>query len=209
MQGISLRLLALRLSAAVVALAAWAGLVVQFNATLDGGQSVAQTLWILVRFFTVLTNLLVAVSMTLVALGRRLSPSWLGGITLAILLVGVVYMTLLRGLLDLSGGALLADTLLHKVTPILMPLWWLAFAPKRQLRWRDPALWALYPLAYFPYALARGSVEGIYAYPFINVAKLGLGTVLLNAAAIAVAFLLSGLLLVLLDRKLGERRALD
>ena len=104
---------------------------------------------------------------------------------LAILLVGIVYGLLLNGLLELSGGALLADTLLHKVTPVLAPLWWIAFAPRGQLSWRDPWGWALFPALYLPYALARGVAEGRYAYPFINVAKFGIGQVLVNAAVSA------------------------
>ena len=82
-------------------------------------------------------------------------------------------MTLLRGLLDLSGGALLADTLLHKVMPLLVPLFWLAFVRKGGLALARSFFLGLYPIAYFIYALARGSVEGKYAYPFIDLARSG------------------------------------
>ncbi|QIK97302.1 hypothetical protein G7076_12170 [Sphingomonas sp. HDW15A] len=198
-----------RLAAALIALSAWAGLSVQFQSTVASGYSVGETLWILLRFFTVLTNIGVAVTMSLLALGKRVSPSWLGGLTLAILLVGVVYMTLLRGLLELSGGALLADTLLHKATPVLVTFWWLAFADKGSLKWRDPLFWAIYPLIYLPYALTRGAAEGIYAYPFINLADLGWSGVLASCGMITLAFLIAGFGLVALDRKLGVAPAAD
>jgi hypothetical protein len=198
-----------RLAAAIVALVAWAGLGIQFQATFASGYSVGETLWILLRFFTVLTNIGVAVTMSVLAFGKRVSPSWLGGLTLAILLVGLVYMTLLRGLLELSGGALLADTLLHKATPVLVTFWWLAFAEKGRLTWRDPLVWAIYPLLYLPYALTRGAAEGIYAYPFINVPDLGWPGVLATCAVIAVAFVIAGLGLVAIDRKLGLARTAD
>ena len=193
-----------RIAALLVALVAWAGLAIQFRATLAQGYPLPETLWILLRFFTILTNVAVALAMSAAALGARLSPRMIGGVMLAILLVGVVYVTLLRGLLDLSGGARLADTLLHYGTPFLVPLWWLAFAPKGRLEWRDPAIWSLFPLAYFPYALARGSYEGIYAYPFINVAKLGWTQVAINGALIAGGFLVAGNLVVALDALLGR-----
>ena len=77
------------------------------------------TLWVLARFFTIITNLLLAVVMTGVAVGRKVSPFLLGGVTLAILLVGVVYATLLQGLHQLQGGALVADVLLHKASPVV------------------------------------------------------------------------------------------
>jgi hypothetical protein len=189
-------------AALAIALVAWLGLAIQAHATFTQLGDPARTLWVLLRYFTILTNLGVAIGFSLLAMGRKLSPPLLGGLVLAILLVGVVYMTLLRGMLELSGGALLADTLLHKVTPVLVTLWWLAFAPKRRLQWKHPLRWALFPLAYLPYALVRGKMEGIYAYPFINLDRLGVEVVTFNTVAIAAAFLIAGVGLVALDRLL-------
>lgn len=189
-----------RLAAALVALICWAGLSIQFAATFDHQQDVLGTLWVLARFFTIITNLLIALTMTAVVLGWRPAPAILGGVTLAILLVGVVYMALLRGLHDLSGSALLADTVLHKVSPVAMALWWLLFAPRARLRWTAPLWWSLYPLVYFAYALVRGQLDGRYPYPFIDVAKLGWTQMLLNAAGIAFGFIAAGFALVAIDR---------
>ena len=196
-----------RLAAALISLLAWAGLAIQFHATLAQNGSVADTVFILLRFFTVLTNLLVALAFAAIALGRSVRPFWLGGLTLAIVLVGAVYGLLLRGLVELSGGAILADTLLHKIVPVLVPLYWLAFAPKGDLRWRHAFAWSLYPLAYFAYALVRGSVEGRYAYPFIDVARIGYGQTVINAVMIAAGFVASGLALVAIDRALAASSA--
>jgi hypothetical protein len=194
-----------RAGAGIVALVAITGLAVQFNATLAQTGSVGETLWTLARFFTVLANMLVAGTLAAVALGRQVSPRLVGGMLLAILLVGIIYGLLLRGLLSLSGGALLADTLLHKVTPLLTPLWWIAFARKGRLGWRDPWVWAIFPALYLPYALLRGMMEGTYAYPFINVAKLGIGQVALNAVLIAAGFVAAGYALVWIDRRFSAR----
>lgn len=200
-----------RIAALAVAAVAWSGLGVQsvatFHSTANG--DVVMTLWTLLRFFTIWANIVVAVVMSGVALGQRWaqSPLLLGGATLSILLVGIVYGLLLRGLLELSGGDLLADTLLHKVTPILLPLWWLAFAAKGRLDWVAPWIWALFPLAYLPYALLRGLAEGKYAYPFINVTKLGWGGVAVNAALIALGFIVAGYGVVWVDRRLGRTSA--
>ena len=194
----------MRLAAALIALIAWAGLAAQFSATHSAGYSVGETVWILVRYFTILTNLLVAVTMSGIALGRTVSAAWLGGVTLAILLVGIIDATLLSAMPKLTGVANLADILLHKVTPLLVPAWWLAFAPKGRLGPRDPLLWALYPLVYFTYALTRGGIDGKYAYSFIDVAKHGWPPVLLTAILIALAFVAAGFALLLLDRRLAR-----
>lgn len=191
-----------RLFAALIALTAWAGLAVQLQASIGLSGSVGGALSEMLRYFTVLTNLLVAMTFSAAALGRRVSAFTLGGVTLAILLVGVVFALLLNGLVELSGGALLADLLMHRVTPLFVPLWWLAFARKGRLKRRDPFVWMLYPLAYFAYALARAGLDGRYPYPFMNVGRIGWLQTGLNAVEIAAGFLLAGLLLVALDRRL-------
>jgi hypothetical protein len=196
-------------AAALVAIVCWAGLAVQFSATYGHQHQLASTLWILLRFFTIITNLLVALAMTWVAIGGRASPTLLGGLILAIMLVGVVYLTLLQGLVHLSGPALVADTLLHKVSPVLMALWWLLFAPRAKLRWSAPLAWSVYPVAYLVYALARGHFDGIYPYPFLDVPKLGWPQTALNIGGIAMGFIVAGFALVWLDRwrPLGSGRS--
>jgi len=198
-----------RLAAALVAIICWAGLAVQFAATYTHQHDLFATVWVLARFFTILTNLLLALIMTWVATGGRVSASALGGMTLAILLVGVIYATLLKGLFHLSGSALLADNLLHKASPVAMGLWWLLFAPKARLRWKAPLLWTAYPLVYFAYVIARGHFDGRFPYPFIDVARIGWSQTALNAGGIAFGFILAGLAMVWIDswRPLGSKRA--
>lgn len=194
-----------KIFALLIALLAWAGLAIQFSATPANSGSVGETLWILARYFTVLTNLLVAGTFTMMAAGRLVAPAWLGGVTIAIVLVGTVYMLLLRGLVELSGGAALADILLHMVVPPAVALYWLLLAPHGALRRRDPWWWSLYPLAYFAYAMMRGMAEDRYAYPFINLGELGLALVVRNAVLIAGGFVLAGLGMVALDHVMGRR----
>ena len=121
------------------------------------------------------------------------------------MLVGIVYNLLLRGLLELSGGAKLADHLLHEVVPLLVPLFWLFLAPKGRLTGRDAVWWAAHPLAYLIYALVRGAVDGKYPYPFLNVAKLGGLQVAINCLLIGIGFLVASYGFVWLDRRLAAR----
>jgi hypothetical protein len=195
--------------AALVALICWIALAIQFSLTFASQHEVVTTLWVLVRFFTIITNLLVAIVMTLVAIDRPVSPLVLGGVTLAILLVGVIYATLLAGLEHPRGLAALANTLLHKASPVAMTLWWLLFAPRARLKFDAPLAWAAYPVAYFAYALTRGHFDGRYPYPFMDVGKIGWTQTALNAGGIALGFMLAGYALVWIDswRPLGSKRA--
>ena len=195
-----------RIAAAFVALVCWAGIALQFWASFTfRHHDLGLTLWTLARFFTIISNLALAITMTAVALGRRVSPVVLGGLTLAILLVGTVYGTLLRGLHPLSGLPLIANYLLHDVSPLAMAAYWLLFVPRGRLRWSAPWWWVLFPGAYLIYALARGQIDHHYPYPFIDVGKLGWTQVALNAGGIALAFILAGFALVWIDhwRPLG------
>jgi hypothetical protein len=49
-------------------------------------------------------------------------------------------------------------------------------------------------------------LEGIYAYPFLNVARIGWGSVLLNAVVIAAVFVAAGYGMLALDRRLAPVR---
>jgi hypothetical protein len=190
-----------RAAAALIALVCWVGLGLQFWASFTSHHfDVLLTLWTLARFFTILANLALAVAMTMVALGRRLSPLVLGGLTLAILLVGIVYATLLRGLHPLSGLALIANHLLHELSPTLMAVYWLLFVPRARLRWSAPWWWVLFPGAYLGYAMLRGQLDHHYPYPFIDVGKLGWTQVALNVAGIGFVFIVAGFGLVWIDR---------
>jgi len=192
-----------RIAAGAIAIVTWAGLIIQFDASLALAHPPTRTLWVMARYFTVLANLVVALTFTVMtARPGWTPPRWIGGVTIAILLVGVVYATLLAGLLHLSGGAKLADLLLHRVTPVIVPLYWLVMMRHGRLTHRDPVLWAAAPLTYWVYALVRGHAEGVYAYPFLNVAKQGWPTTIVIALVIAAAFFAAGHAMVWLDQRL-------
>ena len=193
--------------ALVVALSAVFGLAVQFAATFAQTGLVGASLWILLRYFTIVANLLVAVAFVGVALRRPRfgSPRVLGGTTLIILLVAAVYQILLRGALQQNGTEKLADLFLHSVTPLLVLVAWALCAPKGGLRYRDPLLWATIPISYLGYALARGARDGIYPYGFIDVGRIGWSQTGINAVAIAFGFLVVGVTMVWFDRRLGAR----
>lgn len=163
-------------------------------------------------YFTVLTNTLVATVLSYAAFGRAscaqrffLSPVVGSGITASIVLVALAYSVLLRHLWQPQGWQWVADELLHDVMPLVCVLYWWRVVPKGSLRLWHLTAWTLYPAMYFAYALWRGREIGVYAYPFIDVASLGYGQVLLNALGVLVGFWGIGLVLVGVDRWRGRR----
>jgi len=160
-----------------------------------------------ISYFTILSNLLIAISLTAIILaphtkiGKYFSLTTVqSSIALNILIVGLVYNTVLRGIWEPKGWQLLADNLLHVVVPVLYILYWIVFIPKGTLTWRDGTTWAYFPLAYLAYSLIRGHFVNWYPYPFLDVAKFGYGQVAINSGFVVLAFLFFGALMIWADR---------
>lgn len=198
---------AARVFAAGIALTAWAGLLLQCVMTYRLVGSVGRTLGIVLGYFTITTSLLSALIFSVIAAGSPGSVAgWLvAGTVLSEVLVGVVYISLLHGLLDLSGGSAVANAVLHFVLPSLVPLFWMVCTPKGGLRWWHPFMWAVYPLGYLGVAIERGGATGRYPYPFLDIGALGWERVAVSTVGIAAGFLLAAFGLVWLDAWLGRR----
>lgn len=198
----------------VTAVVAWAALALQLalitSRLTSEGASVAFAVWRFLGFFTILTNLAVAVvasamawwpTSTLAGPRSRLMTAT------AIVLVGIIYSVALRSVWDPQGWQAVADHALHDATPPLFALCWI-MSDHRSLRWRD-ALWAMGPpILYCFYAFARGSIDGWYAYWFLNPTALPFGQLSLNIAAMSVGFFVVALLLVQFDRLLSRKSVL-
>jgi len=201
----------MRVSMAAVALLGWSALVLQFPLSLAtshaNGLTTGEAILTYFSFFTILTNLVAAASLTLPLLwpnlpvGRFFSrPDVIAGVTVAIAMVGLGYSLLLRQLWAPEGLQKIADVVLHDLVPVLYVAYWLIFVPKIGLRWKSVLLWQIYPLAYLALVLLRGALSGRYPYPFIDAAALGYDRVLFNAAMLLCAFLAVGLILVAISR---------
>lgn len=159
-------------------------------------------------FFTILTNILVALYFSFEVLRRAPSKSLsshggaLTALTVYITVVGLGYQILLRHIWDPTGLQRIVDELLHSVIPALVILYWYLYAPKSALRYQQLFVWLLYPLAYLIYVLLRGSFSDFYPYPFINLPALGLTAVLMNSLGFAMVFIALSALFISLGKKI-------
>lgn len=186
---------------ALVALVAWFGVLLQLVLSLQLARSQGLSNadgWIAyLGYFTVLTNLLVALSLSVPLLwphsaaGRWFQrPGVATAVAVNIAIVGITYHLLLRDIWNPQGLQWVADVTLHTAVPLLGVLhWWIAVPPAR-MAWTAPLGWAGFPLAYLVYALLRGVWLQHYPYPFIDVTQLGYAHTLWNALGLLIAFLL-------------------
>lgn len=192
-----------RLFAGAIAVVGWFALVLQFVLVLtvpeNQSLSVAERIVRFFSFFTILTNLIVAVTTSAIAFAPRSRlgtlasrPAVNAAVAVYISVVGIVYSLFLRSVWDPVGWQAVADHILHDATPLAYVIYWLIFAPKASITWTDPFKWLAYPLIYIAYSLTRGAVVGWYPYWFVDVTQLGYPTALTNTGFVLIAFLILG-----------------
>ncbi|MEV6285203.1 Pr6Pr family membrane protein [Kribbella sp. NPDC051770] len=197
---------------AVTAAAVIAGIVIQLvvTATSTGGffPDNPDRVFNVFAYFTILSNLLLGGTTLLLAAGTDRDSTLfrtlrLNGV-LCIAVTGIVYWVALNALADFTGGAAVANFLLHTATPLLGVLGWLLFGPRGRT---SPAIvgWSIvFPLLWLGFTLIRGAAIGFWPYPFVDADDLGYGKVLLNCLLVALLFLALAFGAMLLDRRLNR-----
>ena len=193
-----------RIVAFMGALIAWFALIAQFYLMMGNRvTSVPETILRFFDFFTINTNILVALCLSFIALapnsraGKFFSKATtVTAITVYIIIVGIVYNVILRSTWNPQGLQKIVDELLHSVTPVLFLLFWLIFVRMEDLKWKNAFPWLIYPVVYMSYALVFGAITSFYPYPFVDVSDLGYGKALTNAGLVLVIVLLLSLIMI-------------
>lgn len=190
---------------ALTAAVATTALVLQLVLVVEGGQVLDEAhppalglrLARFVAYFTIQSNLLVAVAATLLARDPARDSAGFRALRLAatvgITVTGLVHFFLLRPLLDLTGADWAADKLLHLAVPALAVVGWFAFGPRPRVDGRAIAVAFAWPIAWLVVTLAVGGATRWVPYPFLDfrvegwahVAVVCLGITVLFAALIA------------------------
>ena len=176
---------AIAFSAVVIQVIVAAGMPGHFTTPLEKSLNVF-------AFFTIQSNIIVGVTCLLLALRLERSSELfrmfrLSGVV-AIFITGLVYHTLLAGLVDVHGWAAVCNQMLHTAVPLLGVLGWLLFGPRGLISWRTVALAFVFPLGWLAFTMIRGAAIHWYPYPFIDVDDLGYARVAVNAVVVAALF---------------------
>ena len=155
-------------------------------------------------YFTILSNILVAVILTMLFLNPRRDGKVFRVLridtVLMITVTGVVYNLVLAADAKNVGWQVVANSLEHQITPIVTVVVWLILGPRGWVNLRTMAWAFVLPIAWLVYALIRGAIIEAYPYPFLDVVQYGYGTVLINVLGVVLFALVILLIMWGIDR---------
>ena len=198
----------------ICALIGWLALSLRLVDVLLIGQyaSIAEELFVYFGFFTVWTNILIALAFTapLLDQDRKLynffmRPAVRAALASYILMVSVVYHVLIVPYWNPQGFTWVTATGLNTVMPILYIIDWLFFAEKRPIFYKHLPYWLIFPAVYGVTSIIRGLLTNVYPYPFLNVADLGIGNVLFNMFGLVAVFAVVGPIFIAVARLISDR----
>jgi hypothetical protein len=191
--------------AILIALIAWFAICLQFSIS-------NEKILNFFSYFTILSALLIAISLTtsLIKPSSRVGAyfdrfSVQTAITLYILIVFLIYNFVIRRNWTQTVWQFMADNLLHVAIPILYIIYWLLIIPRGILNWKNIFAWLYFPAIYLCYTLLRGALTYWYPYSFLNAIRLGYAKVFLNIVILIAVFMITGLLLVFINRLLKRK----
>jgi hypothetical protein len=195
------------------ALIAWFAVIFQLYLIIINREvSFGETIIRFISFFTILTNIIVAVCFTLLAIksasfrGNFFSkPQTQAAIAVYIFVVGLTYNIILRGIWQPQGLQRVVDESLHVIVPLYYVLYWFIFSPKNNLQWKNVFPWLIYPFLYLVYTLIRGAFVHYYPYPFADADKLGINKVLVNSGALFILFFLLSLFFIWIGKMMSKK----
>jgi len=183
-------------------------------ATNDSGyfEGVPSRIVNVLSYFTVQSNILVALTTGLLALRLNRTETWFRVLRLSavigITITGIVFHLALKGLTELTGPAVTADWILHTASPILGLSGWIIFGPRGWVTSRIVKLSVLFPVLWLAYTLVRGALvqdrtgRNFYPYPFLDVVEHGYARVAVNIVLVAVLFFVLALGALAADKRL-------
>ncbi|WP_025141403.1 Pr6Pr family membrane protein [Pedobacter jeongneungensis] len=190
----------------------WFSLALQFSVSLNlSAGNYLETTKIFLSYFTVTTNIIVAFCFSCLSFLKWnetenlfAKSSTLTAITVYIVVVGLIYNIMLRGIVSPVGWARAADELLHVVNPLIFLLFWIFFVKKSTLQYKQALSWLIYPLLYVIFIVIRGYLINKYPYPFIDVVQLGYPKAILNAIIVIFIFWLLSLFFIFIGKKTAK-----
>lgn len=162
-------------------------------------------------YFTNLSNLIVAIVLTMLARNPdRRGLVWqtvrMDSLVM-ISITGLIYVIVLAPDAQVEGLDIIVNAIKHYIVPAMTVALWLIAGPRRQLSLVSVFTALVIPIAWAIYTLIRGEFIAAYPYGFLNVIAYGLPSVIVNIAGVAALGIVLGLIFWAIDRLLGREKS--
>lgn len=159
----------------------------------------------LLKYFTIQSNLLVAVYFILYVSGKwresRFFHVFFGTVLLSIFFTFFVFFTYLEWTYDAVGLDMPASMFSHYITPLLVLTFFFVNRNQYDYTMKDIKVWLMYPVAYLVFLLLFGAITGDFIYPFFQVSDVGiLGLIIAVLLLVSFFVLLSFLVVKILSK---------
>lgn len=177
-----------------------------YGGTPEGAPGAAIRLLDTLSYFTIWSNIVVAIALTLLALNPRRDTPLTRVLrldsVLMITITAIVYAVLLAPITEVTGWSIFTNPLQHIVVPALTVLVWIIYGPRGWISWRTVIASLAIPLIWIVWMMGRGAITGTYPYGFANVAQHGYVSVFTTLAMILAFGLVIATVFWALDRLL-------
>ena len=159
-------------------------------------------------YFTIWSNILVAITTTIIYRGLYVNSNKLKVMRLSSLMMisvtMLVYILILAPDANPQGINVLTNLLLHYITPPVTILVWLFFGPRKWINWKIIFASLIVPITYAIYTFIRGAIIGKYPYGFINVFELGYVGAIVSTGVILTLGMFIFLIYFILDKLISK-----
>jgi hypothetical protein len=161
-------------------------------------------------YFTIWSNLLVAVTITLLFLNPNRSSQrfklFRNTSLLMILMTGILYHLLIAPTANPESWNIYTNAFQHYITPAITVFVWLLVGPRKWFSLRMTISVFAIPTAYLIYTFARGAIIDRYPYGFFDVIEYGYVSVGTTLVMIYIAGYVLALLFLALDKVLSRNK---
>ncbi|MEE1878017.1 Pr6Pr family membrane protein [Altererythrobacter litoralis] len=196
-----------RACAGAIALLALCAIALQTTINLEQDGLPLAAFALLLRYFTIWSNLAAGLILLGVALGGQPGERVLFALATALSVVALVYHALLAADHHPVGLDWWTNLAFHTIIPAAAIAWWIAWSDRAHLTWRSLALVTPVPVGYTAFALVYGAASGFYPYFFLDLPALGWTQLLINLVGLGLFFMAMGALLLGLRRLTPAARA--
>lgn len=166
---------------------------------------------VLFKYFTIQSNIIVVLYFSMLLWTKSHQKSmifrnYIGAVTLCITMTFSMFFLFLEPIWNPQGIHLISSTILHYINPFLVIVFFVISMKDYSFRYKDIAIWVIYPILYLIFVLIFGAITGDYIYPFLNINELGILTFVLTILILLLGYLgLSFLIVKIVSQNNGGK----